>query len=180
MAFATEMPIGTGSKMSANFQSQDFNVSLTYQLERGDIDLVQLAEEKAAEVETLHARIRRQILQLRSQAAPKPAAESNAQDRVQSTDGSMNGSVQEPTTMTPEIASKTRSEAPITKAQQRVIQKLVERAEMTCEELETLVACRFGWSRMEKLTQRQGHTLIAELQRRIQRNQQKSNDHSAT
>lgn len=40
MAFVTEMTIGTSSKMSANFQSQDFNVSLTYQLERDNIDLV--------------------------------------------------------------------------------------------------------------------------------------------
>lgn len=141
---------------------------------------MQLAEEKAVEVETLHATVRRQILQLRSQSAPKLTAESNAQDSIQSTDGSINGSVPEPTTMTPEIASETRSEAPITKAQQRVIQKLVERAEMTGQELENLVACRFGWSKIEKLTQRQGRMLIAELQRCIQRNQQKSNDELAT
>ncbi len=164
MAFATEITIGTSSKMSANFQSQDFAVSLTYQLERDDVDLVQIAEEKATEVETLHTVIRRQILQLRTEPTLIVTSDRKPQDA--SNPAETNGSApMQATVMEPE----TRREPTITETQKRVTAKLVERAALTDDELQKLIACRFGRNAVGELTQRQGRMLIADLQRRIQR-----------
>lgn len=57
MAFATQITITTGSKVSANFQSQEVNIGVTYQLERGDEDLLAVADAKAAEVESVHRHV---------------------------------------------------------------------------------------------------------------------------
>jgi hypothetical protein len=172
MAFATEITIGTGSKMSANYQSNEFNVSLTYQLERDDVDLLEIAEEKAAEVETLHTAIRRKILQLRvqpvmdakgngtQQSSPHPAANGSTTTQV-----AVSSQVAVPASPAPGM----QHEASITEAQKRVASKLVERADLTGNELEKLLSCRFGRRAVAELTQRQGRMLIADLQRRIQR-----------
>lgn len=165
MAFATEITIGTGSKMSANYQSNEFNVSLTYQLERDDVDLLEIAEEKAAEVETLHAAIRRKILQSRSQATteiPTDGTQGNSNSAA-------NGSPPVKTTAAKPEPLETRRETAITEAQKRVVNKLVESAGLTDNELEKLLSCRFGRRTVAELTQRQGRILIADLQRRIQR-----------
>lgn len=166
MAFATEITIGTGSKMSANFQSQDFAVSLTYQLERDDVDLVQIAEEKAIEVEMLHSVIRRQILHSRSQPAPEMPTDSKPQTNSKS---ATNGAAPEEINPAPPEMLETHREAAITAAQKRVVEKLVARAGLQDNELKNLLACRFGHNATEELTQRQGRMLIADLQRRIQR-----------
>ena len=50
MAYATQLTISTGNKVSLNYQSQDVSVSLTYQLERDDGDVLHVVREKAAEV----------------------------------------------------------------------------------------------------------------------------------
>lgn len=172
MAFATEITIGTGSKMSANYQSNEFNVSLTYQLERDDVDLLEIAEEKAAEVESLHAAIRRKILQLRvqpvmdakgsgtQQSSPHPAANGSA---------TIQAAVSSQAAVATLPAPVMRREASITESQKRVIAKLSERAGLTDSELEKLLSCRFGRRAVAELTQRQGRMLIADLQRRIQR-----------
>ncbi len=54
MAYAVQLTIGTGNKVSINYQSQDVSVSLTYQLEREDADVLAVAREKAGEVAAAH------------------------------------------------------------------------------------------------------------------------------
>jgi hypothetical protein len=54
MAYAIQLTIGTASKVSLNFQSQEVNVSLTYQLEREDTDVLQAVQERAVEVAEAH------------------------------------------------------------------------------------------------------------------------------
>lgn len=54
MAYATQLTLTTGNKVSINFQSQEVNVSLTYQLEREDTDVLAVVSEKTAEVEAAH------------------------------------------------------------------------------------------------------------------------------
>ncbi len=115
MAYPTEITIGTGSKMSANYQSNEFQVSLTYQLERDDVDLAQLAEEKAAEVENLHSLIRRRMLALRQNAVVEKPGSAKA---------ASNGAARQ--NKPPEKSSP--GDPPITEAQKRVVSKLVERS----------------------------------------------------
>jgi len=45
MAYATQMTLGTGNKVSVNYQSQEHSVSVTYQLEREDTNLLQVVQE---------------------------------------------------------------------------------------------------------------------------------------
>lgn len=54
MAYATELTISTGNKVSLNFQSQEVSVTLTYQLEREDADVVAVVREKTAELAQAH------------------------------------------------------------------------------------------------------------------------------
>ena len=54
MAYAIQLTIGTGNKVSINYQSQEVSVSLTYQLERHETDVLQVVQEKAVEVAQAH------------------------------------------------------------------------------------------------------------------------------
>lgn len=54
MAYAVQLTIGTGNKVSINYQSQEVSVSLTYQLEREDADVLAIAQDKAGEVAAAH------------------------------------------------------------------------------------------------------------------------------
>ena len=54
MAYATQITISTGNKVSLNYQSQEVNVTLTYQLEREDTDLLTVDQEKATELAKAH------------------------------------------------------------------------------------------------------------------------------
>jgi hypothetical protein len=161
MAYATEITIGTGSKMSANYQSQDFNVSLTYQIEREDNDLVQLVEEKATEVETLHALIRGQILKLRTQADTE-----TLNGKVPVNKEPTNGSSPNPINS---VVPKKHAETAITKVQERAVSRLAETIGLPDEELKKLIACRYGRSTLSELSRHQGRMLITDLQRRMQR-----------
>jgi len=55
MAYAVEITLGTGNKVSLNYQSQEVNVSLTYKLEREDKDVLAVVEDKANELVRAHA-----------------------------------------------------------------------------------------------------------------------------
>ncbi|MDE2106568.1 MAG: hypothetical protein KGL39_55650 [Patescibacteria group bacterium] len=57
MAFATRVTIGTGNKVTQSYQSQDVSVSVTYELERSDTDLIAFMAAKAAEVEACHTAV---------------------------------------------------------------------------------------------------------------------------
>ena len=79
MAHVTAVTIGHTDRVSANYQSQEVSVSVTFQLERSDDDLQAFVEDKAAEVESAHGTIWRRIRELREQrkaeaAAAEPAA----------------------------------------------------------------------------------------------------------
>lgn len=54
MAYATEVTISTGNKVSINYQTRDVSVSVTYQLEREDTDVVTVVREKTKELAQAH------------------------------------------------------------------------------------------------------------------------------
>jgi len=55
MAYPIEVTIGTGNKVSLNYQSQEVNVSVTYKLEREDTDVLAVVRDKADELARAHA-----------------------------------------------------------------------------------------------------------------------------
>jgi len=55
MAYAVEVTIGTGNKVSLNYQSQEVNLSITYRLEREDTDVIAVVRDKADELVRAHA-----------------------------------------------------------------------------------------------------------------------------
>ena len=77
MAHVTAVTIGHTDRVSANYQSQEVSVSVTFQLERSDDDLQAFVEDKAAEVESAHGTIWRRIRELREQR--KAEAEATAE-----------------------------------------------------------------------------------------------------
>ena len=156
MAYPTQITIGTGSKSSANYQSNEFSVSVTYQLERDDIDLLQFAEEKAVEMETLHGLIRHRVLELRQQPTIQ---------QVVPNDTTSKGTTLPSNSLVNSIAT---SEPLISTTQKRVIERLTEQCGLSGDELKKLLICRFGRSQIGDLTTRQSRMFIAELQRRFQ------------
>lgn len=61
MAYPIQLTIGTGNKVSVNYQSQEVNVSVTYQLESEDTDLLSFARNKASEIAAVHGVAWKQI-----------------------------------------------------------------------------------------------------------------------
>lgn len=55
MAFPIQIMLSTGNKVSLNYQSQEVGVSLTYQLEREDTDVLAVVREKTTELVAAHA-----------------------------------------------------------------------------------------------------------------------------
>lgn len=54
MAYATQVTISTGNKVSLNYQSQEVSVTLTYQIEREDADVLAIVKEKTVELAQAH------------------------------------------------------------------------------------------------------------------------------
>jgi hypothetical protein len=191
MAYVTAVTIGTSNKVSIDYQSQEVSVSVTFQLERSDGDLVSFVEDKAAEVERAHSTVWRRIRELRSeQKAADQAAQSNGQPveeqppppkRRRRSMTEANGQPPEPSSNgaqpqavdeggvavaePPAPAPESPSEVPSSTAQQRAILSLANRAVMTDAQLTQLLDERFAKSRLEELTKQQAAQLLIELQR---------------
>jgi len=177
MAFATQLTIGTGSKVSANYQSHEVSVTVTYELERQDTDLLQLVEEKAAEVENAHSAVWRRIQDLRAERKTEQVSpHASAQEKLDSSEteqapDSGDGAAAEEAASISENGAATESndaipaEAMITGPQKRAVAALATRAQMSDEELQRRLQMRFGKSAVGDLTKRQASMLLTELQR---------------
>ena len=179
MAFATQLTIGTGSKVSANYQSHEVSVIVTYELERQDTDLLKLVEEKAAEVEQAHSMVWRSIKSLRTEGKTEnPSPPVSTQDKLdesetnteQTPDGH-NGAVPTEAAGIAQNGDARQSngasptEPMISGPQQRAVAALATRAQMSDEDLQRRLQMRFGKSAVGDLTKRQASMLLTELQR---------------
>ena len=54
MASPIQVTLSTGNKVTVNYQSQEVGVSVTYQLERGDTDVLSVVRDKAPELVKAH------------------------------------------------------------------------------------------------------------------------------
>ncbi len=75
MAYAVEVTIGTGNKVSLNYQSQEVGVSLTYKLEREDTDVLAIVQDKADELVRAHVLACKRV---KEEEKPAPQKEEEA------------------------------------------------------------------------------------------------------
>lgn len=157
MAYATQLTIGTGNKVSLNYQSQDVNVSLTYELERGDTDLLAVVQEKAAEVAAVHRMAWKHIRDA------KVKGETIAPTTLCASVGAEPSGSTVATASSAEESSDEEERA--TAGQQTALLALLAHLEWSEEQVAGQMAARFNCSDVEHLTQRQVATWLLELQR---------------
>jgi len=179
MAYATQITISTGSKVSVNYQSEEVQVGVTYQLEREDENLLQLVESKAAEVEAAHRRLWKSIkaerLQHQEQPNGQPPESANGYSRNgknhdRQTNG-RNGNGYRQNRQNGDgngyHPNSANGSAMVTEAQQRAVYALVNKMQMDAEEVERTLRMRFDKSYLPELTKRQASQFIDELQHKL-------------
>ena len=157
MAYPIQLTIGTGNKVSINYQSQEVNVSVTYQLESEDTDLLKFARDKASEIAAVH-RIAWKQTQSNTQAKTATRTKTKSSDETDST---------------PEIASqksepKVEESAPetsITDGQLAALEALTAQADWSKEQTRETLQERLGKSELNELTTAQAAQLLLDLQR---------------
>lgn len=185
MAYATQITIGTGRKVSVNYQSQEVQVGVTYQLEREDQNLLQLVETKAAEIESVHRRLWKKLKAERTQNEERPENNGNGalppqrqqqdeyQNGAQSNGHSSNGYSQNGYSSEDDSSNGYHQSngshsngATITEPQERAIYALTKKIQMDPEEVERTLRMRFEKTHIQSLTKREASQFIDELQRK--------------
>ena len=178
MAIATQVTISTSNKVTFNYQSREVGVSLTYQLEREDTDVLEMVREKAGEVARAHQAVWQKMRD--EKAAHKRSASRNGQAAVKPSAVAVNGAKpSEELSLTKVFQTASGVEAeqkddeadeevphvPASDAQRRAIIALFNASPLTDDEFETLLHERFGWSTVDELSHPQASRLLVELQR---------------
>ena len=192
MAYPVEITISTGNKVSLNYQSEEVNVSITYKLERGEENVLEVVEQKAPELVEAHRLAWERVREAKTPRTPAPRAdieeetplqevtvidaaalpsdEAASDDRVEDQD---ENSVQaeEPFTekpiedVTTEDGQVEGVQTPITPAQVQVILALSRALQLDETALEIRLSPHAGESVLECLTQVQAAALIVEMSR---------------
>ncbi len=162
MAYITQVTLSNSNRASVDYQSQEAQVSVTYQLERTDTDLMAFVEEKAGEVEQAHTLLWNRIRQLRSASTAD-----NGEKQV--------GNAPATAPKQPTVAKKAREEAvpresipaakPASVAQQNALYSLFNRLRYTEEQISVLLANKFQKPAVESLSQTEASQLLVEIQR---------------
>lgn len=182
MAYATQVTISTGNKVTFNYQSREVGIALTYCLESQDTDVLQVVKEKAMEVARAHQvawqkmrdekATQKRSTRSNGKAAPAIAAQQSMVERA-----AVEGTVIAPQTsqqpvqneVVGEVGAESEEEPsvfqPASEAQRKAIYALFSASSLTDEEFEALLQERFGWSTVEELSDRQASSLLVELQR---------------
>lgn len=160
MAHAVQLTIRTGSQVTIAGQVQEVGVALTYELERSDADLMQVVEEKAAEVAKAHKRAWRV---LRDQAV-EAAAEVNGSDRQgASSEGAEDV---QPASVLRTSTTSTEAKSPqSTVAQWTAIQRILEQTGLSVEEVSETAKVPFTQESLHTLRREQASQVLLVLQR---------------
>ena len=157
MAYPIQLTLGTGNKVSVNYQSQEVNVSVTYQLESEDTDLLHFARDKASEVATIHGIAWKQI-------QGDAQAKSAIRTKVKSS---------EDTDSKPEVASQKMEpkvedavpQTPITDGQLAALEALTAQGNWSEEKTLETLNDHFNKAELSELTTAQAARLLLDLQR---------------
>ncbi len=147
MAYAIEVTIGTGNKVSLNYQSQEVNVSITYRLEREDTDVLAVVEDKANELVRAHALAWKRV---KEGERPEPVKEEKT--------------LAEEAPVV-EDAKEHEVENSATAAQVRLIHSLSGQAGLSADELRRRIRDHSGCETPEELNRDEAAKLLVELGR---------------
>lgn len=170
MAYAVEVTISTGNKVSINYQSQEVGISLTYRLEREDSDVLAIVAEKAAEVVDAHARAWQEVQGARKQSenlkksGARSASSANGDSAEDENTAEIQAEIQvESHQNSGEVA--TTLVAVSTPTQQSALRGLLLRCGWSEESIGQQLTIRYGCRRLEQLSERQAASWLLELQR---------------
>jgi len=150
MAHAIEVTIGTGNKVSLNYQSQEVNVSVTYKLEREDTDVLAVVRDKAEELVRAHALAWKQVKEgERPETAEEEEILAEEAPVVEDAKENENHGIEDSATA----------------AQVRLIYSLSGQAGLDDDELRRRVQDNYGRSLPEDLSCEQAAKLLVELGR---------------
>ena len=157
MAYPIQLSIGTGNKVSVNYQSQEVNVSVTYQLESEDTDLLKFARDKASEVASVHG-----VAWEKCQANTR--AKTATRKKAKSSDETDAKPESAPQNMEPKAAESV-PQTPITDGQLMALEALTAQAAWSQERTRETLQDRFNKAELSELTMAQAAQLLLDLQR---------------
>ena len=157
MAYPIQLSIGTGNKVSVNYQSQEVSVSVTYQLESEDTDLLKFARDKASEVAAVHG-----------VAWEKCQANTRAKTATRTKAKSPNETDTKPEPVlqnTEPGAAESMPQTPITDGQLAALEALIAQADWNQEKTRETLQERFDKAELRELSTAQAGQLLLDLQR---------------
>ena len=157
MAYPIQLTIGTGNKVSVNYQSQEVNVSVTYQLESEDTDLFHFARDKANEVAAVHGIAWKQM-QGNAQAKSATRTEVKSSDKTDAKPEPV------PQNVKPK-SEESVSETTITDGQLSALEALTIQASWSQEQTREMLRERFSKAELSALSTAQAAQLLLDLQR---------------
>jgi len=171
MAYPIEVTIGTGNKVSLNYQSQEVNMSLTYKLEREDKDVLAIVRDKADELVRAHALAWKRVKEGKRPEAVKE--ESRLADEAPV--------VEEPKELETE---NLEIEDKATAMQVRLIHSLGQQAGLSGDELRNRIRDGYRCETPEELKRDEAAKLLVELGReeraRFEQNRSRSSQRRET
>ena len=169
MAYATQITISTGNRVSLNYQSQEVSVTLTYQLEREDSDVLRLVSEKSGELAQAHQTAWQTLRDAKVAAAAPvvPVAEPNAAVETATMPATEVAPAIVEAVSNPAAAEIASDEIapPIAAAQAAALSLLLNQAGWSDEQRQAHLRERFGCGSIEGLTAPQAAQWLLEMQR---------------
>ena len=172
MAYATQLTIGTGNKVSINYQSQDVSVSLTYELEREDTDVLAVAQEKSGEVAAAHRiaweRIRDEKVSQNKHKKRKGRDIDEDEAKPEATVSDVSHiPLDSPTQVEVEEQSTTPTApvVPLTSGQLAAIEALLVQAGRSQSQVEDHLLDQFGKAELVELSTAEAAQMLLQLQR---------------
>ena len=159
MAYATELTIGTGSKVTLHYNSQEVSVALTYELEREDTNVLAIVQAKAQEVARAHQSAWERI---------RDAKTEKTQSREEEAEASQHSGDPEaapPLVIAPSSTLSSGEDETATAGQQSALQSLLSHIGWNEEQIMQHLTTHFACSSIDYLTQRQAAQWLLDLQR---------------
>lgn len=158
VAHPVEFTLSTGNKVVVNYQSQEVSVSVTYQLERGDDDLLAVVGQKADEVVAVH---RLAWARVRGEAGggdnATPDARASPDEENTSSSPADDGGIAAP--------AESSCDEFLSGAQLAAIEALFVQGGWSQSRMEERLIEEFGKSEITELTVSQASQLLVALQR---------------
>jgi hypothetical protein len=199
MAYPIQVTLTTGNKVSLNYQSQEVSVTLTYQLEREDSDVLALVQEKTTELAQAHQLAWQGLHKAKTatmhsvdiksveaeNVAPASTPASSEEKREAETDSQRDVEEDSQTTNSTDLAAShlppdewAQPKAPLepaTLGQRGALRVMLQQARWTDERITAHLHTQFGCEQIEDLNATQTAEWLLELQRtaRLQAEQQR-------